>query len=502
MKKILINIMMFAMLMTIASAFTGSGTGTTIDPYIITTCDQLQEMEDDLAANYVINNNIDCSATTLWNSGQGFKPVGYYDDLYNHVPFTGYLNGQNYLIEDLFMNWTQETDILVGGLFGTTLGATISNLSITGADINFGHDAWGSVGILVGNDQGSSTIENITVQGSITSTGYLYSMGGVIAEPYSLEYTNIHADIVLTGEADYVGGLGGGFTGGIVIRESSAKGLINATALYGIGGLSGDRGNFYDSYAQVDIYGSATNVGGLLGSTGAGEVVNRTYSAGVVAATGTNVGGLIGGTATSAINSFYDSDVSGQNDTKGTPKNTVEMMSETTFAGWDFVNTWVIDEGISYPYFQSEIVPNTAPIIDSFISVGPTSSHYSETIFFSVSASDPEEDPLSYEWYLNDTLQVGEETATYSVDVTEDTTLQVYVVVSDGELNDTSNTIVFEFDLLGYEPTYNEDDIGTVVIDTGAKMILGMPAKILGMILGLALAAAVLFGIRVWSKKK
>jgi hypothetical protein len=159
--------------------------------------------------------------------------------------------------------------------------------------------------------------------------------------------------------------------------------------------------------------------------------------------------------------------------------------------------------GFSEWIFSTEELDfNNAPIIDSFTSVGPTSSHDPETIFFSVVANDPEEDPLTYEWYLNDTLQVGEETATYSVDVTEDTTLEVYVVVSDGELNDTSNTIVFNFDLLGYEPTYTEDNIGTVVIDTGAKMILGIPAKILGMILGLALAAAVLFGIRVWSKKK
>lgn len=48
--------------------FTGAGTGTNIDPYVITTCTQLQEMKNHLAAAYSLGNNIDCAETATWNS--------------------------------------------------------------------------------------------------------------------------------------------------------------------------------------------------------------------------------------------------------------------------------------------------------------------------------------------------------------------------------------------------------------------------------------------------
>lgn len=153
-------------------------------------------------------------------------------------------------------------------------------------------------------------------------------------------------------------------------------------------------------------------------------------------------------------------------------------------------------------FSTEELNFNTAPVIDTFAASGPSASHDPATIFFSVTADDAENDTLTYEWYVNDQLQIGETTSLLTVDVTEDVLLDVYVIVSDGELNDTSNHILFDFDLLGYEPTYTTDDTGAVVIDTGAKMLLGIPAKILGIIVGLAIAVFVMFGIRAWSKRK
>ena len=59
-----------------ASGFSGSGSGTQADPYQITNATQLQEMQDDLDAHYVLANDIDCSDTVNWNSGAGFEPIG------------------------------------------------------------------------------------------------------------------------------------------------------------------------------------------------------------------------------------------------------------------------------------------------------------------------------------------------------------------------------------------------------------------------------------------
>ena len=51
-------------------AFTGNGSGTELDPYQISNVDQLQEMNDDLDAYYILVNDIDASATSGWNSGE------------------------------------------------------------------------------------------------------------------------------------------------------------------------------------------------------------------------------------------------------------------------------------------------------------------------------------------------------------------------------------------------------------------------------------------------
>jgi len=95
----------------VAQAFTGAGSGTEPDPYIITTVDQLNEIQNELDACYELGNNIDCSVTVGWNAGAGFDPIGT-----STGPFTGILDGNNHKITGLFIN---RSDIAFGvGLFG------------------------------------------------------------------------------------------------------------------------------------------------------------------------------------------------------------------------------------------------------------------------------------------------------------------------------------------------------------------------------------------------
>ena len=42
----------------------------------IQTLQQLQDMKNDLTADYILDNNIDASATSGWNAGAGFEPIG------------------------------------------------------------------------------------------------------------------------------------------------------------------------------------------------------------------------------------------------------------------------------------------------------------------------------------------------------------------------------------------------------------------------------------------
>ncbi|GAI11132.1 unnamed protein product, partial [marine sediment metagenome] len=109
----------------------------------ITTLEQLQAMKDDLTADYILDNDIDASATSGWNDGKGFEPVGRWieteDDIilycpdhtyWTYQPFTGSFDGQGYTISNLFMDWSavgcpNEHSV---GLFGNTDGATIKNV--------------------------------------------------------------------------------------------------------------------------------------------------------------------------------------------------------------------------------------------------------------------------------------------------------------------------------------------------------------------------------------
>jgi len=106
-----------------------TGSGTLLDPYIIQDVDDLQAMEDDLDAYYELASNIDASATSGWNSGLGFNPIGQAAD------FTGQLDGKGFVLSSLFIN----RDDAAAALFNVNDGAVqdlgLISLDTTGASI-------------------------------------------------------------------------------------------------------------------------------------------------------------------------------------------------------------------------------------------------------------------------------------------------------------------------------------------------------------------------------
>jgi hypothetical protein len=87
-----------------AAGFSGSGSGTAGDPYIITTVGQLQEMKNNLSAHYALGKDIDASETVNWNGGAGFEPVGT-----SASTFAGSLDGRGYKITNLYINRSGES---------------------------------------------------------------------------------------------------------------------------------------------------------------------------------------------------------------------------------------------------------------------------------------------------------------------------------------------------------------------------------------------------------
>lgn len=71
MKNLLVFTAVYFFLTLNVISFSGNGSGTEADPYQITTVEQLQEMNDELDAHYILMNDIDASDTENWNGGAG-----------------------------------------------------------------------------------------------------------------------------------------------------------------------------------------------------------------------------------------------------------------------------------------------------------------------------------------------------------------------------------------------------------------------------------------------
>jgi len=264
------------------SMFSGSGTGTLGDPYQITNCTQLQEMNDSLGANYTLINNINCSNTTTWNGGNGFDPVGVYS---SNNPFYGNLDGNGYNITDLYINRTGEDRI---GLFeyfkGEVRSLGLFNVNITGSS---------RVGALFGNSLDAGPIENCFVTGNINGGDYVGGFGGDALAGSPL-INNSYANVNVNGTSN-IGGIFGfmdGDSNDINIMNTHSIGSITGSG-NSIGGLVGHftNGEIYNCYSMASINGSGDNIGGLVGYSD-GDIFSS-YAIGNVTGS-SRVGGLIG----------------------------------------------------------------------------------------------------------------------------------------------------------------------------------------------------------------
>jgi len=144
-----------------------TGSGTQADPYIIYNVTDLQNVNNDLDAYYELANDIDASATSSWNGGSGFRPLGNFSS----TDFQGHLDGKGYAISDLFMDWNTPN---VGLFSGLSSGAEVKNVNLVDADIT---GSSGRVGGLAAWNYG--TIESCSVTGTI-SAGSKEEIGGLV----------------------------------------------------------------------------------------------------------------------------------------------------------------------------------------------------------------------------------------------------------------------------------------------------------------------------------
>ena len=275
-----------------SSSFAG-GTGTESDPYQISDVDELQYMNLDLTAHYILVNDIDALETSEWNAGAGFLPVG-------NSPtnsFTGAFDGDGYTISDLFIDKTTQYT----GLFGFAHGASIHDVTLEDVDISGGLET----GALVGRHRTDSEMSNCSVTGSVTGTN---EIGGLVGR--NVAYSTI-SDCSATCEVsgnNMVGGLVGYNWNSATISNSNAT--CNVDGNWYVGGLVGysssgnlGRSTISNSSATSTVSGSS-NIGGLVGRN-TNSTISGSTADGNVKGTGWGAGGLVGASYIGTISNCH-----------------------------------------------------------------------------------------------------------------------------------------------------------------------------------------------------
>jgi hypothetical protein len=347
-------ISLFAIMLTFlgtqnAFAFSGDGAGINLDPYIITTCVQLQEMDQDLDADYELGNDIDCS-------GDSFTSVGTVG-----TPFQGSLDGTGHTISNLDIDGTDEI-----GLFGYTSGANFESFRITNSSVT-GNSA---VGMLAGNLAGGSitdvTADNNTLSVTTGGAGGLIAISSGVLDMNNSSSTNSSLNAG-TGQA-YVGGLIARIQGDNTINNSYATGTINGTNLSYAGGLVGAvlSGSpvISRTYSSMEFSSSGTYNGGLIGGF-FGGTISDSFSASSMPSGGTLPGGAFGVGDGTSTNNYFDSalanrsncsgsgsaDCSAENPGNSSPDYFTSDLVNPPMDGWVDGDPWNLHEGDELPSF-------------------------------------------------------------------------------------------------------------------------------------------------------
>ncbi len=234
----------------VGTDFKSEGSGTTESPYMLCNKEQLQSWALDMsgAQVLVLGGDIDLA-------GETWVPVG---------SFTGSLDGMGHAIVGL-----TRASTVGGGLFESLgNGAVVRNLQL----LNFEIKGTATIGGLAGSSSGA-TIESVQVTGSIAGTGD--NIGGLVGSATNTTMGDVHADVTITGEAN-IGGIVGNMSSG-TIERSSATGSLTGSQAEGctmVGGLVGYAINatISESFASATVSSAGAANGGLAGWAQTGTV--------------------------------------------------------------------------------------------------------------------------------------------------------------------------------------------------------------------------------------
>lgn len=274
------------------------GSGTMEDPYQLATANDILWLADTelSAGSYsVLLNDIDLFMV------DDFKPIGTLES-----PFSGNIDGRGFAITRLFIDIESNQ----GGLFGFAENCKIENLQLQGTVYCIDDG-----GLLFGNCN-NCTVNNVTLSGMVKGEAFTGLLAGT-------------AQYLKCTKTNAIGDVGGDYdTGGLVgcLSDSTIENCYTATDVAGAecaGGIAG----FAEFSAVNCVYASGSCTG------------NK------------DVGGIIGKDKDDEVTaSFFDKTKARAGET-GTGVTTEALLKKATYAGFDFLNVWAIEEGVSTPYF-------------------------------------------------------------------------------------------------------------------------------------------------------
>jgi hypothetical protein len=261
--------------MPVWGQYSGSGSGSSADPYIITSGDELNQVRNFLNnanINFKMLNDVDL---TQWltenNPTQGWNPIGN-----STGGFSGNFNGNGCKIIGLKII-RPTTDYV--GLFGyLNSGASIYDLILNQCDIT----GQNYTSVFAGYAAGQTSIKNITIQGNVTGNNYSGILIGYNAGSEKPLIQNINI-------------------------QGNVKGVNNIGIMAGYIELKYSEGNFVtisktvsSSINNIVLNGNSSgtsNVGGLVGSVSCNIDSNNNDNYGTISFSDINVSGVVSGQA-------------------------------------------------------------------------------------------------------------------------------------------------------------------------------------------------------------
>ena len=235
--------------------FSGSGSGTESDPYLIFYADQLTQVRNNLGKDGVyfkLMADIDLGDWLNDNSpSEGWQPIGV-----EGARFKGIFDGDGHTISNISIKRASTDNV---GFFGYTDGATIKNLTIKG---------------------------DITGQNSV---------GGVVGAGLNTTITGVHYVGKVTG-AENVGGLIGWLTSSSNLKDCSLQGDVKGTK--DVGGIVGGTDDLRNTHSNLQCNGTVTatgdNCGGIFGSLAGIDIELKECTTNATIQGHDYVGGIIG----------------------------------------------------------------------------------------------------------------------------------------------------------------------------------------------------------------